>query len=1169
MLEQDPDDTGKTPFEFGAVSGESLPSPGKRNAKATTNNFFPGNRSNIDQPIQVLMDDEEPVPSASTTKKNNRPKNPPREAPTPQNVNNISIGGATGMALTDYTSARDAEANMSSIVSIKPGKEYTTDKFVRDIQIRREDLESFLNYVTLLHRFSYEGDANAQTEEDRAIGDVIRSLGYRCVTLTRKKLQGSEDNNTKYIRIKSGATGESNSDFAILGVNYYSETRERMSLLIQEKTSNPTHGEGEGYLIVKGTDKSMKGLFRMSEQDKNAMRELVNSYRAAGLRPLVYGYSRLTASRVRRFQEVSREIVRAQREQLEAQEALSLELERDLTYLGCLVTQENVSNSAVSLTKSLIQAGISVSILSGDTRENTLNVAQSLDLVAGGIAGNKNLFLIGSHYDEIERSLRRMIDMICEDLKTQNKQEMATAQTEADLNSINKKDQRSKQKVKELDKIKENAFNAAKKKAKICKRMQGLKDKTNKVLDGLESPDGKRSNDDGMEPAPSLEDGADDFEGGDQPEPDFEHEEEGGYDPQDSARDKLATRTKLKLTPYEEGLLAPFRLLPKSITRRALIIRGATLKEIFAHDILVRQLRAVLYACDRVIGFGMLPLQKVVFVNLLKDLGQTVMAIGDGYNDIGMIQEASIGIQIINRNVPLVFGDAIVNNLEGVERAIFSKTISLHRNVILLAITYVWICLSQVAFYVPLYFQATMNSEFFLQDQKTILLINLLVLTGWAIFESPYNKQMLECFPVSYSEQKVLRRTLPVIFVSATLMSFIESTLVMFALSQFSLFSDVYALSIEHMELCLVFVSAVNSAIKLTFCYSYTTSSFKGRLLVGGFLIVLYTIIILLSRSHLFGSQSDIVQTIDWQEIWGNLSIITSGVICVLVPSLINWIGFELGKTYCVSIATRAIQKAEREIILLNYANESRLHWRGSENQSSYFVNERQIAAIKNSLNSVKLLELKVYLNWFVKYTLESRFSSRFNFTTLVSDLKKLTHGVVRNVGLTSVGGVRKLLTLDLFNYHVGLQYFTNFISERVERKKFRNYLIAARQGDIRLQMCFYCLLLVANYLVGFFSESFGYNYMLDTTVPYKLVGLLVIIYVLSFQSLSRNSRLIMVAFGVISTVITLVMNIFSHNRFDMNLIDFATSRLWLTSVLETVDSLCLVSAHLLLRLIR
>lgn len=35
------------------------------------------------------------------------------------------------------------------------------------------------------------------------------------------------------------------------------------------------------------------------------------------------------------------------------------------------------------------------------------------------------------------------------------------------------------------------------------------------------------------------------------------------------------------------------------------------------------------------------------------------MAIGDGYNDISMLKEATVGIQLFNPNVALDFGDII------------------------------------------------------------------------------------------------------------------------------------------------------------------------------------------------------------------------------------------------------------------------------------------------------------------------------------------------------------------------------------------------------------------------------------------------------------------------------------------------------------------------------
>lgn len=39
------------------------------------------------------------------------------------------------------------------------------------------------------------------------------------------------------------------------------------------------------------------------------------------------------------------------------------------------------------------------------------------------------------------------------------------------------------------------------------------------------------------------------------------------------------------------------------------------------------------------------------------------MAVGDGYNDIAMIQEAKIGVQITETHVGRIFGDILVDNL--------------------------------------------------------------------------------------------------------------------------------------------------------------------------------------------------------------------------------------------------------------------------------------------------------------------------------------------------------------------------------------------------------------------------------------------------------------------------------------------------------------------------
>lgn len=80
------------------------------------------------------------------------------------------------------------------------------------------------------------------------------------------------------------------------------------------------------------------------------------------------------------------------------------------------------------------------------------------------------------------------------------------------------------------------------------------------------------------------------------------------------------------------------------LTPYTLIVRGATL------DVALTTLRekfgAVCLSADSVICCRVTPKQKGLLVKLVKDAGHLTLAIGDGGNDVAMIQEAAVGIGI-------------------------------------------------------------------------------------------------------------------------------------------------------------------------------------------------------------------------------------------------------------------------------------------------------------------------------------------------------------------------------------------------------------------------------------------------------------------------------------------------------------------------------------------
>jgi phospholipid-translocating ATPase len=78
-----------------------------------------------------------------------------------------------------------------------------------------------------------------------------------------------------------------------------------------------------------------------------------------------------------------------------------------------------------------------------------------------------------------------------------------------------------------------------------------------------------------------------------------------------------------------------------------LVIDGASLQHAFAEDFTKELLLSLATRCKAVICCRVSPLQKALIVKLVKEgLGAMCLAIGDGANDVSMIQAADVGVGV-------------------------------------------------------------------------------------------------------------------------------------------------------------------------------------------------------------------------------------------------------------------------------------------------------------------------------------------------------------------------------------------------------------------------------------------------------------------------------------------------------------------------------------------
>ncbi len=117
---------------------------------------------------------------------------------------------------------------------------------------------------------------------------------------------------------------------------------------------------------------------------------------------------------------------------------------------------------------------------------------------------------------------------------------------------------------------------------------------------------------------------------------------------------QLIDLTHLENTNIEAILQDKLQSNQNIVTPLCLIVDGATLATIFQPSLkadTVPLLRHLASECDSVICCRMSPLQKAEIVAMMKNLesNPVTAAVGDGANDVAMIQEAHLGLGIMGK----------------------------------------------------------------------------------------------------------------------------------------------------------------------------------------------------------------------------------------------------------------------------------------------------------------------------------------------------------------------------------------------------------------------------------------------------------------------------------------------------------------------------------------
>jgi magnesium-transporting ATPase (P-type) len=114
-----------------------------------------------------------------------------------------------------------------------------------------------------------------------------------------------------------------------------------------------------------------------------------------------------------------------------------------------------------------------------------------------------------------------------------------------------------------------------------------------------------------------------------------------------------------------------------------LLVSGAVIDLLDKDDYVRNHLKFILQFTANLVAYDLTPHNKKMIVTMFKEVERRTMAIGDGLNDIQMLQAANVGVQIVNSVVSYQFGDIISNNLASIANSCSIEGRKYHNNLFL------------------------------------------------------------------------------------------------------------------------------------------------------------------------------------------------------------------------------------------------------------------------------------------------------------------------------------------------------------------------------------------------------------------------------------------------------------------------------------------------------
>jgi magnesium-transporting ATPase (P-type) len=514
----------------------------------------------------------------------------------------------------------------------------------------------------------------------------------------------------------------------------------------------------------------------------------------------------------------------------------------------------------------------------------------------------------------------------------------------------------------------------------------------------------------------------------------------------DTLKNKMISWMQEKSRTYLETSVEKILDLSEIIPKKPLLLSGQAISVFMKSPSMVLCLQAIAGLSSTIIVYSAQPAHFSFLVKVLKKKSfSSVLAIGDGFNQFGIFREADVSIQIQHPDVPLIFGDLMVNNLKGCHDLLFVKSFSIFkRNMIIILIEF-WRVLPYS--FLMMFYLFTSGYSGYMANRFhiwTFYLSGCIQILIFSLIDISSRKRLGHLMPNFYLENKNLENSSTKIFIIILIWSFIETIylglLLIFFVCQ-EIASNGYTLfAIEVLQNFIFLGNLTIGAFKISFMASRSLAlpSAVSVFMIGIAMLILF-----------------------WYEDWrANTYIIRSYPVFAIFKSTRLSTYF----TFYILVPIYGSLCLSMYLKIHYFSPFSKVFSKAYQNQDSLKEFKKDVEALKKKL-TIKLFHFR----------LEDQISK----IKQIFAKKKDFHFV------------EKIASIDTFTNRSGISLFTNRIIEKGEAARFMISQINGDRYSARYLLGIVIGLTIIMWVIYLINES-NACFNLDMFLPWTILLLFI-----------------------------------------------------------------------------